>query len=147
MKLHKHLKKIAPLDSKSAINDLLDLMKERQEHIGCFQENLLLIYTVEDLHDYLLDCIKSYRRSYRSFPPMPIGKPLATNQIISTINQKPKTVNSRKDKPERIITINGISKNGLSEDDVRNFNMNSYRKNHEADSLSSRGYEYGLSDW
>ena len=42
---------------------------------------------------------------------------------------------------------NGISQNGLTQEDKNALNMFSFRNNNENNSLSDKGYEYGLSDW
>ena len=125
MKLLKHIKKVAPIDNELDIQKLMSLFKSRNECIGIYQENLLLFYTVPELHDYLRNSIRSYRCSYKQ-------------------SHNIKVYRSGRKREE---TNNGISKNGLSEKDKNNFNLFSYRNDNEQNTPVKKGYEYGLSDW
>lgn len=126
MKLLKHIKKIAPINNESDIQTLLKIMKDRNVYIGTYQENLLLYYTVPELHAYLKECILSYRKAFRNKKLMP---------SVYRSNRKEKD------------SSNGISSNGLSDHEKRALNMFSLRNDSGEKTLSERGYEYGLSDW
>ena len=126
MKLLKHIKKIAPINNESDIQTLLKIMKDRNVYIGTYQENLLLYYTVPELHAYLKECILSYRKAFRNKKLMP---------SVYKSNRKEED------------SSNGISSNGLSDHEKRALNMFSLRNDSGEQTLSERGFEYGLSDW
>ena len=126
MKLLKHIKKIAPINNESDIQTLLKIMKDRNAYIGTYQENLLLYYTVPELHAYLKECILSYRKA------------------LKNMEREPKVYKSNRNEKDN---INGISSNGLSDHEKRALNMFSLRNDSGEKTLSERGYEYGLSDW
>lgn len=126
MKLLKHIKKIAPINNESDIQTLLKIMKDRNAYIGTYQENLLLYYTVPELHAYLKECILSYRKAFRNKKLMP---------SVYKSNRKEED------------SSNGISSNGLSDHEKRALNMFSLRNDSGEQTLSERGYEYGVSDW
>lgn len=126
MKLLKHIKKVAPINNESDIQRLLKIMKDRNVYIGTYQENLLLYYTVPELHAYLKECILSYRKAFRNKKLMP---------SVYRSNRKEKD------------SSNGISSNGLSDHEKRALNMFSLRNDSGEQTLSERGYEYGVSDW
>ena len=126
MKLLKHIKKIAPINNESDIQTLLKIMKDRNVYIGTYQENLLLYYTVPELHAYLKECILSYRKAFRNKKLMP---------SVYKSNRKEED------------SSNGISSNGLSDHEKRALNMFSLRNDSGEQTLSERGYEYGVSDW
>lgn len=132
MKLLKHIKKVAPIDNELDIQNLLSLMKSQNQRIGIYQENLLLYYTVPELHEYLKNCIQSYRKEYK----------LIHNQFSTANTIKVYRSERKKEEPR-----NGISQNGLTQEDKNALNMFSFRNNSENNSLSDKGYEYGLSDW
>ena len=126
MKLLKHIKKIAPINNESDIQTLLKIMKDRNVYIGTYQENLLLYYTVPELHAYLKGCILLYRKAFRNKKLMP---------SVYKSNRKEED------------SSNGISSNSLSDHEKRALNMFSLRNDSGEKTLSERGYEYGLSDW
>lgn len=126
MKLLKHIKKIAPINNESDIQTLLKIMKDRNVYIGTYQENLLLYYTVPELHAYLKECILSYRKAFRNKKLMP---------SVYKSNRKEED------------SSNGISSNGLSDHEKRALNMFSLRNDSGEQTLSERGYEYGVFDW
>ena len=127
MKLLKHIKKVAPISNELDIQNLLKLMKNHHKRLGTYQENLLLFYTVPELHGFLKEMILSYRRSYKLW--------------------KIKNQQYHKSESKEEETINGISKNGLSKEDKATLKLFSFRYNNEGGTLSDNGYEYGLSDW
>ena len=81
--------------------------------------------TPVELHEYLKTTIESYQKEY-------------------LIRKKPK--------PSIIIERHKANKDqnekkGLTEEDIRKLNMFSFRNDNKKNSLSDKGYEYGLSDW
>lgn len=132
MKLLKHIKKVAPIDNELDIQNLLSLMKSQNQRIGIYQENLLLYYTVPELHEYLKNCIQSYRKEYK---------------LIHSESSTANTIKVYRSEREKEEPRNGISQNGLTQEDKNALNMFSFRNNSENNSLSDKGYEYGLSDW
>lgn len=135
MKLLKHIKKIAPIDNELDIQHLLQIMKKRDARIGIYQENLLLFHTVPELHDFLKNSIRLYRQSYKQSHEG--SSPIVVQPQIKVYRSERKS-----EEPQ-----NGISRNGLTQEDKNALNMFSFRNDNKQNSLSKKGYDYGLSDW
>lgn len=125
MKLLDYLKYHSHLSTKPEITACMNYLRCYNVCLDSAMEKCLYSSTPEELHEYLKTAIESYQKEYliRKKP-----KP-------SIIIERPKAKNDQKEKK------------GLSEEDIKQLNMFSLRKDNKGKTLSELGYEYDLSDW
>lgn len=132
MKLRKQIAKLFPLSSEKGIVEVLRIMKERNT----------------DINDNIVAFL-SYNTSPRLFPFLKSELEKYQVELYRGLVKKLPKVNLpqiKTKKPKKDPNKSELSKGGLSEDDAIKKSMFSFRSN-SSESLSSQGYEYGLSDW
>ena len=132
MKLRKQIAKFFPLSSEKRILEVLRIMKEQNT----------------DINDNIVAFL-SYNTSPRLFPFL--KSELGKYQVAlyrGLVKQIPKInfPEIKTKKPKKDPNKSELNRGGLSEDDAIKKSMFSFRSN-SSESLSSQGYEYGLSDW
>lgn len=120
-----YLKYHSPLSTKLEITSCMNYLRCFNVFLDTAMEKCIYCNTPKELHECLKTVIDSYQKEYL----------IRNKSKSSIIIESFKTEDDQKDK------------NGLSEDDIRNLNMFSFRNDNEDSTLSKKGYEHGLSDW
>jgi hypothetical protein len=132
MKLREQIAVFFPLSSEKGILAVMQIIKDRNIEISKQLVNYLAYNTQPRLFPFLKSELEKYQ--------VVLYRGLVKNMPKINLPQI-KSKKLRKD-PNKSI----LSKGGLSEDDAIKKSMFSFRTN-SSETLSSQGYEYGLSDW
>lgn len=133
MTLYKQLRKYLPISSETAVLEVMEVLRARHSYIDTHLDLFLSNNTNPDVYDFLNSEMEKYRTAY-----IKEQRELSSNRII--MPQK------KKKRPKIKSKHVSIKRGGLSESDPIRKGMFSFRSN-TSESLSSQGYEYGLSDW
>lgn len=129
MSLRKMLSEHIPISSEAEILQVMAILKDRHTKIDSMLEFYLTNNTRPEFFSVIKTQIEKYKAEYKErLHYLPIKTP------------KKKKIMKRK------YSASVFNRGGISEDDNLRKNMFSFRSESN-DSLSSQGYEYGISDW
>lgn len=129
MSLRKILFEHFPISSEAEVLQVMAILQDRHTKIDTMLELYLTNNTLSEFHSTIKAQIEKYKAEYKErLHYLPPAKP-----------KKKKIIRKK-------ASASVFNRGGISKDDTLRKNMFSFRSESN-DSLSSQGYEYGLSDW
>ncbi len=129
MTLRKILLEYIPISCEAEVLKVMSIISERHTKIDSMLELYLTNNTLPEFQSAIKAKIENYKSEYNE-----------------RLNDLPYSTTKKKNVIKRKSSASVFNKGGISEDDTLRKNMFSFRSESK-DSLSSKGYEYGLSDW